>query len=63
MAMRVPIVDDHDLVRASVPRLPKSRPDRHAIGVTRGKQAPLASRRDAIEVAVVDYPRIRGAMS
>ena len=59
--MRVPIVDDHDLVRASVLRLLKGRRDRHAIGVTRGRQAPLASGRDAVGVLVVDYqPALRG---
>lgn len=53
--MRVLIVDDHDAVRAGVLKLFEQEPQLHAAGVAGGHEAVLASRRDAFDVAVVDY--------
>jgi DNA-binding NarL/FixJ family response regulator len=53
--MRVLIVDDHDAVRAGVMRLFEGEPEMQPAGVAGGHEAVLASRRDAFDVAVVDY--------
>jgi DNA-binding NarL/FixJ family response regulator len=58
--MRVLIVDDHDAVRAGVLKLFEEEPDVHAEGVAGGQEAVLASRRDAIDVVVVDYQLAHG---